>query len=236
MDLAGSTGLVADPQDLLRSIDERERLCSTALAGGIALLHPRNHEPYMFDDSFVVLGDERSSRFHFGSPDGAMTDLFFLICCQDDRIHLHALTRLCMMCHYSSVLLELRDAEGCGFDVRHDGQVRAGNHPAVVGGGLRPLTGLWEPPAVSDRESASGCRRYRSAISDSSPSRAESHRNGSGRTRSASAKRTGCSAPAGPCRSCRRVAPVRRPSSNTHCRAGPCGGRRSRRIAIGPCG
>jgi PTS system nitrogen regulatory IIA component len=109
VDLAGSTGLVTDWKDLLGSIDERERLCSTALVGGIALLHPRNHEPYMFDDSFVVLG-RTIQPVPFGSPDGAMTDLFFLICCQDDRIHLHVLTRLCMMCHYTSVLLELREA------------------------------------------------------------------------------------------------------------------------------
>ena len=109
-ELAGSTGLVSDPKDLLVSLDERERLCSTALAGGIALLHPRNHEPYMFEDSFIVLG-RTVQPVPFGSPDGATTDLFFLICCQDDRIHLHTLTRLCMMCHYSSVLLELRDAK-----------------------------------------------------------------------------------------------------------------------------
>ena len=110
VDLAGSTGLLPNPKELLESLDERERLCSTALAGGIALLHPRNHEPYMFDDSFVVLG-RAIQPIPFGSPDGATTDLFFLICCQDDRIHLHMLARLCMMCHYSSVLLELREAQ-----------------------------------------------------------------------------------------------------------------------------
>ena len=109
VELAAGTGLVASPKDLLESIDERERLCSTALAGGIALLHPRNHEPYMFEDSFVVLG-RTVQPVPFGSPDGATTDLFFMICCQDDRIHLHVLTRLCMMCHYSSMLLEMRDA------------------------------------------------------------------------------------------------------------------------------
>lgn len=107
--LACRTGLVPDPADLVRSLDERERLGSTALAGGIALLHPKNHEPYMFDDSLVVVG--RSIQpIPFGSPDGATTDLFFLVCCQDDRIHLHVLARLCMMCHYTSLLLELREA------------------------------------------------------------------------------------------------------------------------------
>lgn len=107
--LAARTGLVPSSSDLVTSLEQRERLGSTALAGGIALLHPLNHEPYMFDDSFIVLG--RSVQpVPFGSPDGATTDLFFLACCQDDRIHLHVLARLAVMCHYTSLLLELREA------------------------------------------------------------------------------------------------------------------------------
>ena len=31
-----------------------------------------------------------------------------MICSQDDRIHLHVLARLCMMCHQTSLLLEMR--------------------------------------------------------------------------------------------------------------------------------
>ena len=45
-----------------------------------------------------------------GSPDGSTTDVFFLVCCQDDRIHLHVLARICMMCQQISLLLELREA------------------------------------------------------------------------------------------------------------------------------
>lgn len=107
--LADQSGLVCNAKDLQESIDGRERLCSTALAGGIALLHPKSHEPYMFEDSFIVVG-RAIQPVPFGSPDGATTDIFFLVCCQDDRIHLHVLARLCMMCHHTSVLLELRDA------------------------------------------------------------------------------------------------------------------------------
>lgn len=109
VDLAGRTGLVSVKRDLLESLEERERLGSTALAGGIALLHPRNHEPYMFEDSFLCVA-RAIQPVPFGSPDGATTDLFFLICCQDDRIHLHVLARVCMMCHHTSLLLELREA------------------------------------------------------------------------------------------------------------------------------
>jgi PTS system nitrogen regulatory IIA component len=108
--LAEGTGLVNYPQELLRSMEERERMCSTALPGGMAILHPRNHEPYMFGDSFVVVG-KTVQPVPFGSPDGSTTDVFFLICCQDDRIHLHVLARICMMCQQTSLLLELREAQ-----------------------------------------------------------------------------------------------------------------------------
>ena len=108
--LAESTDLVSDPRELLNTLEERERLCSTALPGGVALLHPRNHDPYMFADSFIVLG--RSLQpIHFGSQDGTSTDLFFLVCCQDDRIHLHALARLCTMYQQTDLLAALRVPE-----------------------------------------------------------------------------------------------------------------------------
>ncbi len=98
-----------DPEDLLRSLREREELCSTALPGGVALLHPRHHEPYMFEDSFMAFG-RVPSAVPFGAPDGGMTDLFFLICCQNDRIHLHVLSRLCLMVTRTTLLADLREA------------------------------------------------------------------------------------------------------------------------------
>ncbi|HAL92683.1 MAG TPA: hypothetical protein DCM68_06630, partial [Verrucomicrobia bacterium] len=110
VDLADRTGLLCYRGELVESLVEREKLCSTALSGGLALLHPRNHEPYMFEDSFVVVG-KTVAQIPFGSPDRSTTDIFFLICCQDDRIHLHVLARLCMMCHQTSLLLEMRGTD-----------------------------------------------------------------------------------------------------------------------------
>ncbi len=108
--LAETTDLVIYPAELLASLQEREQMGSTALAGGMAILHPRNHDPYAFERSFLVLG--RSVRpLPFGSPDGDTTDLFFLLCCQDDKLHLHALTRICMISYHTSVLFDLRHAE-----------------------------------------------------------------------------------------------------------------------------
>jgi PTS system nitrogen regulatory IIA component len=108
--LAESTDLVSDPHELLETLEERERLCSTALPGGIALLHPRHHTPYMVSESFIALG-RVLQPIHFGAPDGRSTDLFFLLCCKDDRIHLHTLARLCMLFEHTTVPASLRAGE-----------------------------------------------------------------------------------------------------------------------------
>ena len=94
--------------ELKDSIIARERLGSTAMSGGFALLHAEYHDSFMFEDSFIALG-RCVHPIAFSSPDGQLTDVFFLLCCQDERIHLHVLARMCMLCQQTSLLLELRD-------------------------------------------------------------------------------------------------------------------------------
>lgn len=107
--LADQTGILTDKKELLSSIIEREKMCSTALAGGMAILHPQHHLPYLSDDSFVMLA-RTVQPIPFGSPDGQTTDVFFLVCCQDDRIHLHVLARICMLCYHTNLLMQVREA------------------------------------------------------------------------------------------------------------------------------
>jgi len=107
--LAETTGLVFDSRELLASVEARETLCSTALPGGLALLHARNYDAYRFERSFIVLG-RTIQRIPFSAPDGGATRLFFLICCQDDRIHLHTLARLCLIAMKTDVLNQLFEA------------------------------------------------------------------------------------------------------------------------------
>lgn len=108
--LADKTGHVMDARELATSVKEREALCSTALPGGLALLHARHLAPYRFDGSFIVLG-RTIQAVHYGAPDGRPTRLFFLICCQDDRIHLHTLARLCLLAMKTDIVTELLTAE-----------------------------------------------------------------------------------------------------------------------------
>ena len=107
--LAETTGRLNNPQDLLASLEAREALCSTGMPGGFALPHPRVPDPYLFETSFIVLG-RTVQEIHFGAPDGQPTNLFFLICCQDDRLHLHTLARLCLMAQKTAILDQLRQS------------------------------------------------------------------------------------------------------------------------------
>ncbi|HZL43028.1 MAG TPA: PTS sugar transporter subunit IIA [Verrucomicrobiae bacterium] len=109
VDLADKTKQVCSPRELVESLVQRESLGSTAVPGGLALLHPRVHEPYMFTASFLVVG-RSMQEIHFGAPDGHPTTLFVLLCCQDDRSHLHTLARLCLMALTTEMLAQLRQA------------------------------------------------------------------------------------------------------------------------------
>jgi len=107
--LAETTGRLNDPPSLLASLEAREALCSTGMPGGFALPHPRVPDPYLFESSFIVLG-RTLQEIHFGGPDGQPTTLFFLICCQDDRLHLHTLARLSLIARNTKILDQLRQA------------------------------------------------------------------------------------------------------------------------------
>jgi len=107
--LAEKTGRVWDPPGLLAGLEARETLCSTGVPGGLALLHSRFPDAYMFESPFIVLG-RTVQEIPFGAPDGRGTDLFFLLGCPDDRLHLHTLARLCLMAQKTELLAQLRAA------------------------------------------------------------------------------------------------------------------------------
>ena len=108
--IADDAGLLYNLHDLLESLKAREELCSTGLGNGVAIIHPRHHDPYLATESFLLLA-RAAHPVHFGAPDGKRTDLFFVLVCQDDRHHLQSLTHLCLMFTQTSLLAELRAAE-----------------------------------------------------------------------------------------------------------------------------
>lgn len=108
-DLAERSGLVYDAEGLFRELAAREEAASTAIGEGVALLHPRFHDPYMFEESFIAYG--RSARpIFFGAPDGEGTRHFFLVCSTDHEMHLHMLARLAILAHGTDMLARLSEA------------------------------------------------------------------------------------------------------------------------------
>jgi PTS system nitrogen regulatory IIA component len=91
--LAERTGLLYDSQGLLEALQEREQLCSTALPNGVAIPHPRQPMPYVSAEPLLCVA-RIGQGISFGDPKGSLTRLFFLICCHEDRNHLHILARL----------------------------------------------------------------------------------------------------------------------------------------------
>ena len=114
-DLAVRGGRVYDAEALFRELVAREEAASTAVGEGVALLHPKFHDPYLFEESFVAYG--RSERpIFFGASNGEGTRHFFLICSTDHAQHLRILARLAVLAHGTG-LMQLLDAAETAADV-----------------------------------------------------------------------------------------------------------------------
>lgn len=109
-DLAEKSGKVYDPDTLFKELVAREEAASTAIGGSLALLHPRFHDPFLFEESFIAYGRSLKPVF-FGAPDGEATTHFFLICSTDHADHLHILARLAMLTHGTNLTEKLDAAE-----------------------------------------------------------------------------------------------------------------------------
>lgn len=108
-DLAARSTLVYDPDQLFKELSAREEAASTAIGEGIALLHPRFHDPYLFEETFIAYGRTLRPVF-FGAPNGEGTTHFFLICSTDHESHLHILARLAMLAHGTDLVERLSEA------------------------------------------------------------------------------------------------------------------------------
>jgi PTS system nitrogen regulatory IIA component len=108
--LAEQTWQVYDPSAILEAIRQREEMASTALPSGVAIPHPRRPLPNALGESLMAYG-RTTSGIPFGAPHGTLTDIFFLVCCRDDRTHLQILARLSRLLLRPGFVDELRAAE-----------------------------------------------------------------------------------------------------------------------------
>lgn len=105
--VAAATGWLWDVDKMAAAVRARERLHSTALDNGVALLHPRRPQPNLLAQPFLAFGRTHQGIV-FGDRQGRLTDLFFLILSLDDRGHLRTLARLSRLISNSQLLEALR--------------------------------------------------------------------------------------------------------------------------------
>jgi nitrogen PTS system EIIA component len=109
VEVAARTGWLWDTQKMADAVRAREDLYPTALENGAALLHPRRPLPSILGQPFLALG-RTATGIPFGSARGVLTDVFFLICSTDDRVHLQTLARLSRLLAMPDFLPGLRAA------------------------------------------------------------------------------------------------------------------------------
>jgi PTS system nitrogen regulatory IIA component len=107
IEVAGRTWQVWEPATVLKAVQEREDVMSTADERGIAIPHPRNPLPEVLGQSILAFG-RTVSPIPFGGANGSLTDLFVLVACRDSRTHLHVLARLGRILRLPGFLEELR--------------------------------------------------------------------------------------------------------------------------------
>jgi len=108
--LAEQSWNVYDPEAILDAVREREEMASTALECGVAIPHPHRAKPSTLGDSVIAYG-RTTTGIPFGAARGGLTDLFFLVCCRDDRTHLQVLARLSRLLLRPEFLDALRDSD-----------------------------------------------------------------------------------------------------------------------------
>ena len=110
IEVAGRTWQVWEPATILKAVQEREKLHSTAFDNGVAMPHPRNPLPDAIGTSLVAFG-RTTSGIPFGASNNSLSDCFFLVLCQDTSSHLQVIARLSRMIQLPDFLPELRAAE-----------------------------------------------------------------------------------------------------------------------------
>lgn len=109
IEVAGRTWKIWEPANVLKAVQEREELMSTAYDIGVAIPHPRQPVPESIEDSVIAFG--RTPRgVPFGAQNASLTDLFFLVVCRDAKTHLQVLARLGRMLQLPGFVNDLRSA------------------------------------------------------------------------------------------------------------------------------
>ena len=97
-----------DRELVTRRVLEREALCSTAMPGGVAVLHTARWMPRVLREHDLLSIGRVSEPIDFGALDGGRVDLMVLVLARNERNHLVLLTKITRLCQDPSFVSALR--------------------------------------------------------------------------------------------------------------------------------
>lgn len=100
---------VKNRKALLDAVRKREMLCSTAIARGVALPHPRRVLKERINTTMMVVGISKRG-VDFESEDGFLTYVLILFCAPRDDIHLRIIAKLSRLLRNYRLVMKLRSA------------------------------------------------------------------------------------------------------------------------------
>jgi nitrogen PTS system EIIA component len=102
------------PDVVCERVLEREQLCSTALSGGVALLHTARTRPRVLQAHDLIAIGHVQKPVEFGALDGSVTDTLILVLGRNERHQLALLAKLTRLCQEPGFLTALREAPDAG--------------------------------------------------------------------------------------------------------------------------
>ena len=102
-DIAHNAGLTPSRKMLADQLIKREEMLSTALGKKVAIPHPREPKPSIFQQPNIILARSKKG-VDFSSPDGKKTHLFLMICAPNMLIHLKLLAKISRVLQKDNVI------------------------------------------------------------------------------------------------------------------------------------
>jgi excisionase family DNA binding protein len=99
-----------DREEVVQRVLERESLCSTAMPGGVAVLHTARWGSRVLRGYDLLAVGRLSEPVDFGALDGGRTDVLGLVLAGNERNHLVLLTKLTRLCQEEAFVEALRAA------------------------------------------------------------------------------------------------------------------------------
>jgi excisionase family DNA binding protein len=108
-EIAKKTGLLRNQDELLKSLQSREELCSTALGNGIAMPHPRKTSWDVVRNLIIIIGISKKG-IDFGASDDQPVHIFIMLAIPLLPLHLQFVSRLARIFHDKTVMQKIMDS------------------------------------------------------------------------------------------------------------------------------